>query len=1497
MTLSGFRFAASGLGIQGLFRKRSASLAGVLAMAGWMTLAGGAQTARFAGVQTVVGGGLGTPAGVAVDSNRTVYVVDRQTSVIHRYTPNSAGGFTPQSNVATVSGVPYAVDVDSAGIVYVTDTANNAVHRYSPDGSGGFTQLSDAVTGLNFPLGIAVDGGGTVYVADSNNNAVRRYTPNGLGGFTQQSDVVNTGLNSPVGIAIDKVGAVYVADRGNWAVHRYMPNGSGGYTQQTDVVNGTVHPLDVALDSNGVVYVGDDNAAEVIRYGPDGSGGYTSLGWTGKGPFTPLGVAVDAVGTLYISDLFSGGALQVKITGVDFSTVAVGATSAVQTLIFMLNTAGTIAAPAVLTQGAAGLDFADAGTGTCTTNGTTHHYVVHETCTVDVAFAPRFPGVRQGAVVLKDAGGNAIATAYVLGTGTGPQIGFTSPSAASVINVTGVGQGSPFQLALDGAGNMYVANYTGGTGSVQRLPAGGGPGTVVNTGSIVLNSVTGVAVDGAGNLFIADNSNSRIVVVGANGVAGVLSISGLSTTMGTPMSLALDGAGNLYFADNTRGRIMKVQIAASSLGTASPSGVGTEVNTGSVLGPGRLTGVAVDGLGNVYAANRTNVLKIAPGGNAAAVIANVPGGLSSPQGVAVDAAGDLFIADAGSNNRFVEVAPNGVASVVGLGSLTVDYPFGVTVDQNGNLLLADFNGWKLIRVDRVTPPSLDLGTGDVGSTRSGPTVVIENNGNADLSFPIPGSGNNPSISTDFTLNNESPGDCPLTGSTSGAPGVLASGESCTLPVNFTPKSPGTINGALVLTDNNLDASPSTTQTIRLTGFANPQLIVTLAIASTTLTTNHAVTPFTPVTATGGTPALSYSVAPALPAGLSMDTATGAITGTPTAPIAATSYTVTVEDALHAGGTQSFILTVTGVGTPTISFVPIGTRTYGDVPFAVSATSNSTGAMTYSVVSGPATIAGSTVTITAAGTVVLQVSQAATSSFVAGTAATSFNVAGLSPTISFAPIAGKTYGDAPFAVSATSNSTGVMTYSVVSGPATVSGGTVTITGTGMVVLQVSQAAAGSYAAAMATTSFNVTAPVPSVHFLPIAGKTYGDAPFAVSATSTSGGTVTYSVESGPATIAGSIVTVKGAGIVTLQANWTAQGGFAAATAVTSFVVAMAPLTLTANNANRFYGAPNPLFSGTLTGLKNNDSIPENFTTTAVVGSSPGLYAIVPSVSGSGTGNYTVTATKGTLTVTKAPTTTLLGLSSMSVNPNQTVTLTGTVAAALGNTSASPAGTVTFFDGGTALGTAPLVGSGGMFTVTLATGAHSVTAVYSGDANFLTSVSSVSGVAVTVAPSDFTITGPASRVTVVAGGSVTVGYTIAPTFGSYPGTVTLAVSGLPAQAKYTMSQSSLSANAGAQTVMLTVQTAKWPGHSREDAGWSVLLLLPLAGTRRIHRTVRTNRVLGRLLLTAMVITGGMGLAAMTGCGSGIVDVAPQDHAVTVTATSGAVQHTATITLTVQ
>jgi hypothetical protein len=153
---------------------------------------------------------------------------------------------------------------------------------------------------------------------------------------------------------------------------------------------------------------------------------------------------------------------------------------------------------------------------------------------------------------------------------------------------------------------------------------------------------------------------------------------------------------------------------------------------------------------------------------------------------------------------------------------------------------------------------------------------------------------------------------------------------------------------------------------------------------------------------------------------------------------------------------------------------------------VSATSSSSGAVTYAIVSGPATIAGNMVTLTGAGTVVLSASQAASGNYAAATVTVSFTVAaappGTVPSLTFAPIPAATFGNPPFAVSATSSSSGAVTYAIVSGRATIAGDMVTLTGAGTVVLSASQAASGNYAAATVTVSFTVApAAVPPTGF--------------------------------------------------------------------------------------------------------------------------------------------------------------------------------------------------------------------------------------------------------------------------------------------------------------------------------------------------------------------------------------------------------------------------------
>jgi hypothetical protein len=786
------------------------------------------------------------------------------------------------------------------------------------------------------------------------------------------------------------------------------------------------------------------------------------------------------------------------------------------------------------------------------------------------------------------------------------------------------------------------------------------------------------------------------------------------------------------------------------------------------------------------------------------------------------------------------------------------------------------------------------------ATLSGNSLSITGIGTVTLKASQAAAGNYAAgtATTSFTVNAATPtlafatipahtfGDTPFT--------VTATSVSSGAVTYTVASGPATISGS----------------TLTITGTGNLTLSASQAAAgnyaAATATTSFNVGAATPTLAFATIPAHTFGDAPF--AVTATSASSGAVTYTITSGPATISGnlltitgtgTVTISASQAAAGNYAAATATTsfndGVATPSLAFATIPAHTFGDAPFTVTATSVSSGAVTYTV-TGPATISGNLLAITGTGTVTLSASQAAAGNYAAATATTGFQVSAETPTLAFAAIPAHTYGDTPFTVTATSASSGAVTYTVTSGPATISGGTITIVGTGTVTLQASQAAAGNYAAATATTSFNVTTTIPAISFA-VSSHTYGDTSFAVSATSNSTGAFTYSVVSGPATISGSTVTIAGAGTVTLQATQAADSNYEAGTQQATFLVAQAPLTVTASNATRAYGAINPTFTGAISGAKYSDSLTESFSTTATTATPVGSYSITPSASGSSLGNYTVSPTAGTLNITQAGTTTVLTASTSAAN--QPTTLTANVAS---TTSGTPTGTVTILDNGTVLQTVTLVNSTASYSTTLTPGVtHTLTASYTGDTNFLSSASPATGTSVTVSPQDFAFSGTGSPATqtVMAGQATSFTYNLAPTSGSssYPGAVSLTVSGCPTGSTCTLSPTSFAADAGAQTVTLAVQTAAVTAHSREShTPWSLaLLLLPLAGARRLRRS---SQRLQKLSLAAVFLFAGAALAGLTGCGgSANPPPQPQNYSITVTAASGAVQHTSTVTLNVQ
>ena len=295
---------------------------------------------------------------------------------------------------------------------------------------------------------------------------------------------------------------------------------------------------------------------------------------------------------------------------------------------------------------------------------------------------------------------------------------------------------------------------------------------------------------------------------------------------------------------------------------------------------------------------------------------------------------------------------------------------------------------------------------------------------------------------------------------------------------------------------------------------------------------------------------------------------------------------------------------------------------------------------------------------------------------------------------------------------------------------------------------------------------------TINFPAIASRAYGSPAFTVSASSSLGSSypVTIAVQSGPATISGNTVTLTGVGTVVLKASQAGDAQYSPATATQSFQVTPAPLTVTANNATRVYGAANPVFSGTVIGAVNGDTFTETFTTTATASSNPGTYPIVPAITGANLANYTATTANGTLTVTAATSTTAATTIKISAPSTAIYGSAVTLSAAVTSASGTPTGTVTFYTGTTSLGVGTLnAGVATLSTTALPVGTDSVTAVYAGSGNFAGSTASsvTVTVALAVGASATTLNAPPSA---AYGTTVTLTAVVSASSGTPTGTVT-------------------------------------------------------------------------------------------------------------------------------
>lgn len=274
---------------------------------------------------------------------------------------------------------------------------------------------------------------------------------------------------------------------------------------------------------------------------------------------------------------------------------------------------------------------------------------------------------------------------------------------------------------------------------------------------------------------------------------------------------------------------------------------------------------------------------------------------------------------------------------------------------------------------------------------------------------------------------------------------------------------------------------------------------------------------------------------------------------------------------------------------TISFDAISEKIFGDTPFILSATSSSDLPVTYASNNiGVASVSGSTITILGAGTAMITASQAGNNNYYPAADVTKpLIVNKASQTITFAALSSKTFGDAPFTLSATSSSGLAPTYtSSNTSVATVSGNTVTIVGAGIASITASQAGNSNYNAGETSRQLTVNKALQTVTFTALANKTFGDAPFTLSGTSSVGLPLTYSSSNtGVATVSGNTVTIVGAGIATITAMQVGNTNYNPAETSRQLTVSKANQTIAFSPlANKIFGdAPFVLQGNSSSGL--------------------------------------------------------------------------------------------------------------------------------------------------------------------------------------------------------------------------------------------------------------------------------------------------------------------------
>jgi len=661
------------------------------------------------------------------------------------------------------------------------------------------------------------DYAGNVYFTDEQ----RLYViPAGSPDNSNTPAVFDYSYNQPYGVTMDQAGNLYVSDQaGIWKTEAVETTGGAPCKGKADPCK--LNPYSEWL----VVPVT-----------------IPTLGYQYGNNQSYMGAAVDNRGNI----LFNTGmpahydpvpVEKASLWSGTFPPTAIGsAASSGPTFNIVFNATTTIASIKAVQGNAPATEFV-VTPGSCAPGS----FAAKTTCSFTVSFTPSAVGVRTGAVLITDSNGTTTST-LLNGVGIGAAVA-VDPGTPNAIGAT---YKTPAGIAVDGAGNVYVADP--GAGTVQEYPAGGGAAISIGTS---LSVPTSVAVDAAGDVYILNQGTSNSSSAGTGSVVevpnvgGVLSNSAQKTLvsgLNTPSDVVLDGLGNLYIT--LTGSNQVVQASSADLDGSDqalvPLGYGLSAPTG----------IALDSAGNVYVADTGNNRVVEIGDGFENTVGN---STTAPTGVAVDPSGSVLIAD--GSGRILRVPnENNPASPVGLNQLDQQVlasplisPYSIRMDSSGNLYASDMQTGMVDELVRTTG-TINFGNWNVNTVSDTQAIVLSNIGNTTVALGSPLFAPVPA-SSGFSVSAG-------TGSLACSSGNFYQGYNCDLGATFAPTAVGPSSYPLVFS---APAQNTSASTIDLVGVGVNEGSVTVNLVQTAPT--GTITYGEPITITANVAPTSGSVAP------------------------------------------------------------------------------------------------------------------------------------------------------------------------------------------------------------------------------------------------------------------------------------------------------------------------------------------------------------------------------------------------------------------------------------------------------------------------------------------------------------------------------------------------------------------------------------------------------------------------------------------------------------